>query len=312
MGLLNSPEYYDVIIRTQYLLRPFGFLAVSLMITAMESVKSENRTMLTNISFLFSGALIVGIFSPSSIVITWTAIGWITTYSMEFEFGRLVLFATVIFSAVPLGIRLYRRLANFLQKDKVISFLFWFTVAFTSTILILQPLQQLVPDVLIWLFQPSTFILDITLFVLLVTFLFQKHPTILFVETHETSELYIIKQESGLPLYHFEFRGGRSGGSEIISAFFTGIKHFVKYSLGKGEIESIQVGDQEMIIKEGIYTYGILIAKQSSELTRNLLRISVDSFEKIYQFNNVDYIELKRMKAFDSIIERYFEFAIIR
>ncbi|MFW9931805.1 MAG: hypothetical protein ACFFDR_04045, partial [Candidatus Thorarchaeota archaeon] len=210
-----------------------------------------------------------------------------------------------------LGIRLYRRLWSFFQKDTMIKVLFWSTIVFTSSILIVQPVHTIMPPVFLPLFHPSALVLDIALFVLLATILFHKHPTILFIGAQEISELYIIKQDSGLPLYHFKFKVGRVEGLEILSAFFTGIKHFVKHTLGKGEVESILVGDQEMIVQEGIHTYGILIARQSSELTRKLLRLSIDSFERYYQLSQIDYVEKKTSKEFDKIIERFFEFATI-
>ena len=142
--------------------------------------------------------------------------------------------------------------------------------------------------------------------------LFIRHPTILFVGTHEIEEIYVIQRDSGLPLYNFSFIPENGGtGSEILSAFFTGIRHYVKHSLGSGEIERILVGDLELIIQEGIFTYGILISKKSSDLVKNLLRVTIEEFEKKYGFEFEDHVEPQKYLGFDEFIARYFEFAMI-
>lgn len=310
-AILNDPSYYDTVIGIHYLFRPFGFIAIGLMVAAMESVKGDSRSMLTNIAFVFAGGLAVGLVSPTSFAVEWLDNYWISRFSYQFEVGRLILFSTIVISAVPLGRRIYKRLAPVIREDKIVRSGFWLALLLSWLILLVQPLSSFFPEILMPLVGQSLFILLITLFLVLLTLLLHRHPTILFIEAHRISEMYIIMQDSGLPLYHYKFDRSRTGGSEVISAFFTGIKDFVKLTLEKGGIERILVGEQELTIQEGIHIYGILIAKESSELTTNLLRISVDAFEKHYQFDGMDHVKPTKMKEFNDVIKRYFEFALI-
>jgi hypothetical protein len=311
-GVVQGPDGFDLLLASQYLLRPFGYLALGFMIAAMESVKSEKRTTLTNIGFLLAGGLIVSVFSPSAYALSWTTEGWIASYSFEFEVERAIIFLTVVVSAAPLAISLFRRLRAHFRKDRPFMVLFWITVLFSPAVLLLQPLAPMSPLFLQPLFRSSLLLATISLFVLLVLVLFIQHPTILFVGGHEISEIYIIKKESGIPLFHFAFQTNRrEGGTEILSAFFTGIRHYITESIGGGEIESIVVGEDELLIEEGSFTYGVLIAKKSSELTRNLLAIAVSSFECNMEPSKAEYIMPHESGKFKATIERYFEFALL-
>lgn len=311
LGAIQGPEEYELLLASQYILRPFGYLALGFMIAAMESVKSEKRTTFTDIGFLVTGGLIVGVFSPSAFALTWTTEGWISSYSFEFEIERAIIFLTVVVSAAPLGASLFRKLGAHFRKDRPFVVLFWITVLFSPAVLLVQPLAPLSPLFLQPLFQSSLFLGTISLFVLLILVLFARHPTILFVGGHEISEIYIIKKDSGIPLFHFAFqRSRREEGTEILSAFFTGIRHYITESIGGGEIESIVVGEDELLIEEGSFTYGVLIAKKSSELTRNLLAIAVSSFESNMEPSKAEYIMPHESTKFKATIERYFEFAL--
>lgn len=313
LGVIQGPGDFDLLLGSQYVLRPFGYLSLGFMIAAMESVKSEKRTTLTNIGFLLAGGLIVGVFSPTAFALKWTVQGWTVSYSFEFEVERAIIFLTVVVSAAPLAASLFRRLGPHFRRDRPFMILFWITVLFSPAVLLIQPLAPISPLFLQPLFHSSILLATIALFVLLVLVLFIRHPTILFVGGHEINEIYIIKKDSGIPLFHFTFQANRrEGGTEILSAFFTGIKHYVMESIGGGEIESIVVGEEELLIEEGLFTYGVLIAKKSSELTRNLLTIAVSSFESNMEPSKAEYTMPHESENFKATIERYFEFALLR
>ncbi|MCK5239745.1 MAG: hypothetical protein KAR33_09375 [Candidatus Thorarchaeota archaeon] len=311
-SLLNEQVFYDIVLFWQYLFAPFGYLALAFMIAAMESVKGGKRTILNNIGFLFVGGLIAGIFSPVTYQLTWTPTGWVNDFSVLFEIGRVVLFILVVYSTLPLIFRMFKRLRISMRRDYYTRILFWIVVVFLPFLLVIQPFRNIAPGIMQPLFHPSLILSMVTLFLLMLVILFIRHPTILFVGTHEIEEIYVIQRDSGLPLYNFSFIPENGGtGSEILSAFFTGIRHYVKHSLGSGEIERILVGDLELIIQEGIFTYGILIAKKSSDLVKNLLRVTIEEFEKKYGFEFEDHVEPQKYLGFDEFIARYFEFAMI-
>jgi len=310
-SLLNEQVFYDFVLSWQYLFAPFGYLALAFMIAAMESVKGEKRTIANNSGFLLAGGLIAGIYSPITYQLVWTSVGWINDFSVLFEIGRGVLFIIVVYSTLPLILRMFNRLRISMRKVYYTRMLFWIVIAVLPFIFVIQPFANVAPVFMQPLFHPALLLSMVTLFLLMLVILFIRHPTIFFVGTHEIEELYVIQRNSGLPLYHFSFiPENEVTGSEILSAFFTGIRYYVKHSLGSGEIERIQVGELELTIQEGILTYGILIAKKSTDFAKNLLRVSIEEFEKRYGFEYEDFVEPQRYVDFDEVIARYFEFAM--
>ncbi|MFW9907205.1 MAG: hypothetical protein ACFFEF_01410 [Candidatus Thorarchaeota archaeon] len=310
-AILGDQRFVLEVMISQYLLIPFGYLALAFMIAAMENVKDNKRSILTNISFLMAGGLIVGLYHPESFQIVWTGTSWLSSFSFLFEIIRGILFFVSILSAVPLALRIFYRLRVSAQEDISTRILFWIIVTCLPTILLLQPFRQAISVDLGLILNQSVFLSVIALFFVLLIILFQKHPTILFMATHVIEELYIIERNGGLPLYHYNFASHHQNNeTEILSAFFTGIRHYVKHSLGSGEIERILVGNLELSVCEGIFTYGILIAKESTDLTKNLLAMILNRFEQSYGFTAEDTVQPSKYTEFDTVVAKYFEFAM--
>ncbi|MHA1883275.1 MAG: hypothetical protein ACTSUO_09560 [Candidatus Thorarchaeota archaeon] len=311
MGLYNDAEFYEIVYSLQYYLSPFGYIALSFMIAAMESVRSANRTVLYNLGFLISGILIAGLFYQGAFTLVWSGNEWISIFSLEFEIGRAILVVLTLISAGPLALRIFHRLNISVRNDIPTRVSFWMIVTVLPILVVLQPFKLSLPEFIQPLLHQSVILAIVSTFFLMLVFLFRKHPTILFVATHEIDEIYIIKRGSGLPLYHYNFVfENDSNDSGLLSAFFTSIRHYVKHSLGSGNIERIHVGDYEMYLHEGIFTYGLLLAKESTSLAMNLLALSVTEFEAQYGFELEDYVEPKKYSSFDDVVSRYFEFAI--
>jgi len=313
-GFFNDPTDYDMVKTLQYYISPFSYLAIAFIIAAMESVKSEKRTSLYNFGFLIAGYLSISLFAPDAYTLAWTDIGWQNSYSIEFEFGRVLLLVLAIIAAIPLATRSYHNLHISVREDIKTPIAFWIIIIVLPTILTLQPFRSIAPSFLQPLYHLSVIMVAVAFFFLMLTILFRNHPTILFAGTHEIDEIYIITQGSGLPLYHYNFHSEESHKDPgLLSAFFTSIRHFVKHSLGSGEIERIQIGEYELHLQEGVLTYGILITKESTELAKNLLALSVSEFEAEFGFNlDPSFIETKQYESFDKMIAKYFEFAITR
>ena len=129
-SLLNELVFYDIVLFWQYLFAPFGYLALAFMIAAMESVKGEKRTIPNNMGFLFVGGLIAGMYSPVTYQLTWTPAGWVNDFSVLFEIGRVVLFVLVVYSTLPLIIRMFKRLRVSMRRDYHTRILFWIVLVF--------------------------------------------------------------------------------------------------------------------------------------------------------------------------------------
>ncbi|MFW9848185.1 MAG: hypothetical protein ACFFF4_03545 [Candidatus Thorarchaeota archaeon] len=309
-SIFNAPVFFDIVLGSQYILLPFGFLALAFMVSAMEHVKSSS-TFVNNSGFLFAGGVIAGLYSPTAYHLIWTDTGWSNEFSLTFQLGRAALFIIVVYSTLPLIVRIFRRLRISIRQDILTRILFWVIIIVFPFTLFIQPFGDVAPALMQPLYHPAVFLVMNTLFLLLIIRLFVRHPTILFSGTNEIEEIYIINRNSGLPLYHYNFLPNNGyNGSEILSAFFTGIRHYVKHSLGSGEIERILVGEHELVIQEGIFTYGILITNQSTDISVNLLRLSIDEFEMRYGLEIHDHVEPRKYLEFDDVIIRYFEFAL--
>ncbi|MHA2424732.1 MAG: hypothetical protein ACXAEF_08080 [Candidatus Thorarchaeota archaeon] len=310
-SLLFDQIYYNFVLGWQYIFLPFGILSLAFMISAMESVSREQRTLATNTGFLFAGGVIAGLYSPTSHQLVWSEAGWVNEFSLLFQIGRAVIFIIIVYSTFPLVVRIFKRLRISIRKDYATRALFWVIIIILPFIRFSQPFRDIAPTILLPLYHPSVIVSMNTLFLLLIVNLFIRHPTILFAGTNEIEEIYIIKRDSGLPLYHFNFVPENGiDGKEILSAFFTGIRHYVKHSLGSGEIERIHVGDHELVIHDGILTYGILISKKSTDIAENLLRLVVREFENRFGLAYDDHVRPKVYREFDQVISRYFEFAL--
>ncbi|MHA1907593.1 MAG: hypothetical protein ACW98Y_09900 [Candidatus Thorarchaeota archaeon] len=310
-SLLYDEAYYDIVLTSQYLFLPLGFLALAFMISAMESVRSERRTIANNAGFLFAGGVIAGIYSPTSLQLVWTDTGWVNEFSILIEVGRAAIFIIAVYSTLPLVVRIFRRLRISMRKDYHTRVLFWIIIVVLPSILFVQPFRNIAPLFMQPLYHPAVILSMNALFLLLIVNLFIRHPTILFAGTNEIEEIYLIKRDSGLPLYHYNFIPEIGvNGREILAAFFTGIRHYVKHSLGSGEIERILVGEHELVIQEGILTYGILISKKSTDIAENLLRLALSEFENRYGIGFEDHVRPKEYADFDKVITRYFEFAM--
>ncbi|MDF1539120.1 MAG: hypothetical protein P1Q69_09460 [Candidatus Thorarchaeota archaeon] len=311
-SLLFDAQFHDFVLNWIYVFSPFGYLALSFMIAAMESVKGDERTFAKNGGFLIVGGLISGLYIPDTFQLVWAVDGWIHEYTILYEIGRGILFILVMYSMLPLVLRVFNRLRISMRKDYHTPALFWIIVIVLPFILLIQPFRQIAPIILQPLFHSSIMMLMVTVFLLMLANLFYRHPIILFVGSHDIEELYVIRRDSVLPMYHYSFvSSGMEGATEILSAFFTGIKHYVKHSLGSGEIQQIQVGDYELNIHEGLFTYGILIAKRSSKLAKNLLRLFIEEFESSVGYQYVNHVEPQKYQAFDRVVSRFFEFAIV-
>ncbi|MGY5875289.1 MAG: hypothetical protein RTU30_06055, partial [Candidatus Thorarchaeota archaeon] len=159
---------------------------------------------------------------------------------------------------------------------------------------------------------PGVFNAGISLFLLLMMVIFVNHPTILFAFNHDVLELYIVERDSGLPLYHFDFKTREEPPrQEILTAFFTSIRHFLKQSLESGEIERVRFGINEVVVGEGLMTYGMLISNKGSDILSSLLAIIVTEFEVRYAYQLSEPVQPNRFTAFDEQVLKYFEFAAL-
>ncbi len=313
-GFFSDSSYYEIVLTSQYYFTPFSYLAISFLIAAKEKVKSEKRTFLYNLGFLIAGYLSIGLLAPGAYTLVWTDYGWLSIFSIEFELGRIFLLTLGIISAFPLALRSYHDLHTSLRRDIQTPITFWTVIIVLPTILILQPFRNGDPNFLQPLYHQSLILIPVALLFLFAAILLKKHPTILFAATHDIEEIYIITQGSGLPLYHYNFHAVETPKDPgLLSAFFTSIRHFVKHSLGSGDIEKIQIGEYELYLHEGLLTYGILITQESTELAKNLLALSVAEFEAQFGLDlDPSFIETTQYKSFDRIISKYFEFVISR
>jgi hypothetical protein len=310
-SLLSDQVFYDIVLAWQLLFLPFGILSLAFMISAMESVKGTKTTIATNAGFLFAGGIIASLYSPDTHQLVWTDAGWVNEFSILFQLVRAVIFIIAVYSTYPLVVRIFQRLRISIRKDYHTRILFWVVILVFPLILLIQPFSAIVPSFLQLLSHQAVILSMNALFLLLIVNLFIRHPTILFAGTNEIEEIYVIKRDSGLPLYHFSFNPENEvNGREILSAFFTGIRHYVKHSLGSGDIERILVGDYELVIQEGIFTYGILISRKSTDIAENLLRLAVGDFESRFAIGFEDHVRPKEYREFDAVISRYFEFAL--
>lgn len=311
MGFYHDAEFYEIVYSWQLFLSPFGYLALSFMIAAMESVRSNTRTVLTNLGFLISGILIAGLFYQGALILVWSGNEWVSLFSFEFGVGSAMLVSLAVVSGSPLALRIFNRLNISVRNDIRTRASFWIIVTLLPILLVLQLFKLSIPEFIQPLLHQSLILTVVAAFFLMLVLLFRKHPTILFVATHEIDEIYIINRGSGLPLYHYSFVFEKeSGDMNLLSAFFTTLRYYVKHSLGSGEIERIHVGEYEMYLHDGMFTYGILLAKESTALAKNLLALSVTEFEAQYGFDLEDYVEPKKYRSFDDVVSRYFEFAI--
>ena len=59
---------------------------------------------------------------------------------------------------------------------------------------------------------------------------------------------------------------------------------------------------------EGIFVYGIILSRKSTDLLAALLRFIVEEFEGQYWNQRFDGIEQKAFIGFDITVRKYFEF----
>ncbi|MGY5852523.1 MAG: hypothetical protein RTU92_03040, partial [Candidatus Thorarchaeota archaeon] len=311
-SIYNDPSYERTVTNVYYLLVPFGNLAIAFLIGAAESVKSETRTALYNVSFVVAGGLIVGLYFPEALDLVLLNSVWVSTYSQLYQIGRGILFLICVLSLLPLTFRIGQRVKSALKGETLIQVLVVLIAIIGPAILMGQIIVTTNPDGGMLFIHPGVFIAGIILFLLLMMLIFVYHPTVLFAFNNDVLELYIVERDSGLPLYHFDFKTREDPPrQEILTAFFTSIRHFLKQSLEAGEIERVRFGANEVVVGEGMMTYGMLISNRGSDLLSSLLAIVVTEFEVRYAYQLSDPIRPNRFKAFDEEVLKYFEFAAL-
>jgi hypothetical protein len=310
-ALYSSSEYGEIIHISFMLLSPLIYLALAFLVAAVESTKRDTMSPITNSAFFVAGILVVGTFHPDAYHVEWTLVGWVFEFSLYFQIGRIILFLICLVSVLPIAMTVWKRIKRVVKKEIILQFLLVSTVILVTFGLVMQGFNRSQLQAFIGLYHPLTFPFAAGLALLLMFVLLWLHPTILLAGANDIKELFIISRGSGLPLYFFDFMGREERhGQEILSAFFTSIRHYLRFSLKAGDLDRIQIGDNEVLVAEGLLTYGILVASGSSVLLLSLLTSTVQEFEAQYGFELDETIMSGKFNEFNEQVHRFFEFAI--
>lgn len=310
-SLHSYPDGYVTAAISHVIFSPFLYLGLAFLVSATESVKGSKRSFLEDISFLLAGIMIAGGFHRDSFTLTWTAIGWVQEFHPLYLLGRIMMVLLCFAALLPLAIRARKRLTFSIRSDQYLVIpmaILAVLLPITMTLYGQGYILSYLPPILMY---PEVVTTVTGFFLLWVGILLSKHPTILFSTINDILDLYIIDSGSGLPQYSYSFgnRKVREGG-EVLSAFFTSIRHFVKQEIAAGEIEKIVIGDSEVVVCDGLFCFGILLARKSSRLVQLLLEVILSEFEAAYAFELTEPNRTNRFSEFDYTIERYFEFAL--
>lgn len=309
-AIFEHEEFYWFVLPITRFLLPWGYLGLAFLIAAFENVRKSSRTFLQNIGFIVSGIIMILFLHPAVLQLYWDENRWAITYSWIFQILRLVIYIILILSALPIIIHTISKIRNSSHPDNSVL-VFLVVGCITAPIaLLLQGFHEgelfdIMPSI-----DPALYFTGLGIFLLLFVIMFKRHPMIFFSGIQDLTELYIISTKSGLPVYYHNFKQKENEYSpEVISALFTGIRHYIQHNLESGDIESITANENEILVYGGEEVYGILVAQQTSALLTSLLRLTVQEFEKKFEEKPLDYTMGDQFKEFDSKIKRFFEFA---
>jgi len=142
----------------------------------------------------------------------------------------------------------------------------------------------LTPTLLIVLRQGSSFyILTSSVgMLIIVSAIFIKNPRIAFILPFKVMRLSVIDTDGGIMLFSHNWKSGTEiKGDEIVSAMFQGIIAILRESLGKGDLQEINLEKAVVIARKSrqfpiVY---ILIATSTSKSLKNGLNTFVKQFE---------------------------------
>jgi hypothetical protein len=163
------------------------------------------------------------------------------------------------------------------------------------------------------LFAPLSYFvfLILTIFTLsLAGLLLHSYPTIFFASTHDLLEPDIVSRNGQELLYSYTFpspekkRDGPrlSGAQHAIEQVFQSVLSTTE------SVQSIRVEHEEVLACEGEHIQGLLYTTRGSAVFRNLLRTTVEQFER--RFDSETTSGPESQAEFDGTVERLFQFAI--
>jgi hypothetical protein len=306
-ALFNSPERGQEAFFAQLLFTPFLYLATAFLVACTESLRGKEHSIHYDLAFLLAGILLAGLFVPGFLSLEYRWGIWMPLFHSIYQLAHTAMIVLCIIVLVPLAMRVRKRLALSVQRDRNLLATLVIIIVFLPPVFLLYGLPQIA---MLALFQQPSFATSVTGFFFLWIALLQiQHPTVLFSASNDLIGFYIIEKESGLPLYYYSFVEKRKSG-EILSAFLTSIRHFISQELARGEIENITLGTNQVIVEEGLLSFGIVLARQSSPLIRSLPKIALNDFEAKIAFRLDDASIVGQFNQFDEFVEKYSEFAL--
>jgi hypothetical protein len=287
----------------------FGHLGLSFLTAAAENAKEAPSQLIALLPILLSGLAFVFVYYPGAYAMQWTSYGFASSSSIILQLIRAVLFAVTFWVIIPLGYRMLKFIVvDWKSHIHIIAMLVLLFALGPICILTFVMIQAVsLAQMFMYLF-----FLTMALFFLVLCYFDIRHPTIFFSYSHGIMGLYIVEKESGLPAYHFNFVSREHDVDPVLlSAFVTGNLRALEEALeSESEIESVFLGQTEVLVSEGNFVYAMLVANRGSSFLKALLNLVVEEFESYYGFQVYDKTGLQAFRAFDLRILRLFEFEL--
>jgi len=145
----------------------------------------------------------------------------------------------------------------------------------------------------------------------IVTAIFIKNPKLAFILPFKVMRLSVINSDNGTLLFSHNWKSGKEiKDDDIVSMMFQGIITILRESLGKGDLQEIDLENAVVIAQKSIKfpTVYILIATSTSKSLRNGLNSFIKRFE--IKFSNIieNVIDFSVFSSASKIVLQSFSF----
>ncbi|MGY5879652.1 MAG: hypothetical protein RTV31_05350 [Candidatus Thorarchaeota archaeon] len=268
--------------------------------------KNPNRSVIRFI-FIFVGIGVGFSYEPSFLSVQVTELGVLISEGLPIVIVRIALIIIGVIVLAPMLIGIVRMLNKDPKRYSRIRYLFIVYVGsgVVSILLFMNAMKSPVGSGA--LFYASAFTI---VFLASGWYILHKHPTLFLAARHDLVDLIIVEKDSGLPVFRYNFDGVESGiQPEIVTAFVTSARIALRVAIPtSSEAEHFHFGESSATMNEGLFVYGIILSRTSSDLLASLLRLVIEEFEISYWFKADTSDGVYEFDEFREVIERYFEF----
>lgn len=308
-SILMEEPYLELVHSIASVSNSLSWIFVAFLITSTEYAKKKPNRVLIETLFLLTGLGIILYFEDAFFFVEWT--GSMIRYVEGFPIAliRFVFMMLGAVAVVPVFIGIFKMFkknpARFDMARKATILLVISGVISIATLVLAQSSSAYWSFFIVSAIAACIFISS-TLWIL------EHHPTLFLAARHDLVELIIVAKNTGLPLYSFGFEEQDLPiNPEIVSAFVTSAGIALQEAMQvKSYLERFHFGESEAIITEGLFVYGIILTRSSSDLLNSLLKIVVDEFEAAYWFKISDEVSTSDFAGFDPLILKMFEFDV--